>query len=384
MQFIQVGSFASQNLTNTAWAFAVLGFRNKQLMEHITAAILNMYSAELIPQELANLAWCCGKIGFTDATFLQVIAKQSVRIVDEFVSQDLSNTVWAFATLLEFFPSLFAAISQSSVQKLPSFLNQELSNTAWAFSKLAVMEVQFGTALTAEVEKRLSSFDAQALANLSDSVPSMAERLLERLEPALDEFISGMPRTLSDWSGGAFGQVLNRVGVDNFGILGTQRLLSKMGISMPQSDFQERASQRIQQTLEEGDSRKETWGLTHKRVLCYGEWDLTADGQPLRGTLLRENGIRVGHAAPPAWLRAFPTPINSLIGRDLCGEFQLSTGIGLILDTAHGEIFGEVRLFSTSTPCCSCCALLRQMQLRYPGIRLTFGNGEYYNGEVYN
>eukprot|EP00435_Cladocopium_sp_Y103_P008815 s2545_g2.t1 len=120
-----------------------------------------------------------------------------------------------------------------------------------------------------------------------------------------------------------------------------------------------------------------TWGLVHKRVLCYGEWELTTNGQPLRGTLLRENGIRVGHAAPPAWLRAFPTPINSVIGRDLCGEFQLSAGIAVILDTAQGDIVGEVMIFSTSTPCCSCLALLRQMQLRFPGVSVKFRNGEF-------
>ena len=29
---------------------------------------------------------------------------------------------------------------------------------------------------------------------------------------------------------------------------------------------------------------------------------------------------KVGHVVPPPWLRAFATPINSLIGRDLCGD----------------------------------------------------------------
>ncbi|CAK8996022.1 unnamed protein product, partial [Durusdinium trenchii] len=263
--------------------------------------------------------------------------------------------------------SLLAVVSHQAVQKLHLFLNQELSNSAWAFSRFSEVEVSLRRALKSEVQRRMSTFDAQALANLSDSVKDMSEELLERLEPTLEEFVNGMPKTLTDWSGSAFVQVLHRVGVDNFGVAGTQSLLSKMGISEPALDFRRRALVRIQQTLDDGDARKDIWGLTHKRVLCYGEWDLTEDGQPLRGTLLRENGIRVGHAAPPSWLRAFPTPINSLIGRDLCGEFQLTTGIGLILDTAHGHLCGEVMFFSTSTPCCSCIAVLRQMQLRFPG-----------------
>eukprot|EP00435_Cladocopium_sp_Y103_P023751 s2545_g5.t1 len=80
-------SFASQNLTNTAWSLAVLGFRNKQLMEKVVATVSKIVT-ELIPQEVANLAWCCGKIGFVDVVFLEAITRQSISIMHEFVTQD--------------------------------------------------------------------------------------------------------------------------------------------------------------------------------------------------------------------------------------------------------------------------------------------------------
>merc|ERR1712050_498336 len=100
------------------------------------------------------------------------------------------------------------------------------------------------------------------------------------------------------------------------------------------------------------------------------------NNENIRGALFRENGIRVGHTEPPAWLRSFPTPINYLIGRDLCGEFQLVTGIGLVLDASPpGTTTGAVRLFSSSTPCVSCVAVLRQFQQRFRGLSVTFSNG---------
>ena len=66
----------------------MLGFRNKQLMEKVVAAVSKIVT-ELIPQEVANLAWCCGKIGFVDVVFLEAIARQSISIIHEFVTQDL-------------------------------------------------------------------------------------------------------------------------------------------------------------------------------------------------------------------------------------------------------------------------------------------------------
>ncbi|CAE8678218.1 unnamed protein product, partial [Polarella glacialis] len=57
-----------------------------------------------------------------------------------------------------------------------------------------------------------------------------------------------------------------------------------------------------------------------------------------------------------------------IIGQDLCGEFQLATGI----------LTGEVHLFSSTTPCCSCLAVLRQLQQRFKGLRMLFANGEQY------
>jgi len=166
--------------------------------------------------------------------------------------------------------------------------------------------------------------------------------------------------------------------VDNFGRAGTRRLLVKMGIGEPPTVLVERALRRIDVAKAEGDYRLETWGLIHKRVFCYAEYDVILDsGEPVRGTLLRENGIRVGHAPPPQWLRSFPTPINSMIGRDLCGEFQLMGGVGTLLDAARTNRWsGVISLYSSATPCASCVAALRQFQVRFPELQVLFVNGE--------
>merc|ERR1711971_1267334 len=152
-----------------------------------------------------------------------------------------------------------------------------------------------------------------------------------------------------------------------------------MGIQEAAALFRQRAAHRVEGARSEGDFRFANWGLSHKRVFCYAEYDtiLLPSGEPLRGTLLRENGIRVGHQPPPVWMRSFPTPINSMIGRDLCGEFQLLSAVGCLLDAADCEALqGEISLFSSNAPCVSCVVALRQFQLRFPRLRLVFFNGE--------
>ena len=68
------------------------------------------------------MAWCCGKIGFEDKSFLEHLAKQSIEIIREFVTQDLANTAWAMATLLERRGELLKALGEQAAEKLHLFL----------------------------------------------------------------------------------------------------------------------------------------------------------------------------------------------------------------------------------------------------------------------
>ena len=79
----------------------MLGFRNKQLMEKVVAAVSKIVT-ELIPQEVANLAWCCGKIGFVDVVFLEAIARQSISIIHEFVTQDVCTVGRCPITIIKY------------------------------------------------------------------------------------------------------------------------------------------------------------------------------------------------------------------------------------------------------------------------------------------
>ena len=81
-------------------------------MEQIASAVLKM--TELIPQELANLAWCCAKTGFVDADFLEAISRQSIKIIGEFVTQDPSFEIESTSELQDVLSLLFYCFSELS------------------------------------------------------------------------------------------------------------------------------------------------------------------------------------------------------------------------------------------------------------------------------
>merc|ERR1712224_115294 len=192
----------------------------------------------------------------------------------------------------------------------------------------------------------------------------------------LNDFVDRMPRTIEAWVGGSFPHLLLETRVDNWGFWGTNCLLMKLGVGSASAAFCSRAQDRITRELEAGDVRRDTFGLVHKRVFSYAEYDvLCGADMPFRGKSLRENGISF-RGSPLGWLRSFPTPINSLVGRDLCSEFQLLSELGGMMNNTPNHPEGVVLLFVSATPCISCVAAIRQFQLRFPRLQLHFANGE--------
>jgi hypothetical protein len=85
-------------------------------------------------QELANTAWAFATAGHAAQALLDAIAAVAVPRLREFNPQGLANTAWAFATAGHAAPALLDAIAAAAVLRLREFKPQELANTAWAFA----------------------------------------------------------------------------------------------------------------------------------------------------------------------------------------------------------------------------------------------------------
>ena len=123
----------SQSLTNTAYAFAKLGYAAPELLEAIAAAAVPRLN-EFIPQGLANTAWAYATAGHAAPTLFDAIAATAPPLLDEFKPQELANTAWAYAKAGHAAPALFDAVAAQVIPRVHQFNAQELANTAWAFA----------------------------------------------------------------------------------------------------------------------------------------------------------------------------------------------------------------------------------------------------------
>merc|ERR1719287_443495 len=184
--------------------------------------------------------------------------------------------------------------------------------------------------------------DSQPLATLVDIGLRGCEDLEMRLTSRVELFAD---RWLAQDAFNASKDLLFEWQVDNFGVFGTALLLAKTGVNKPIAgeagvvDFEERALARVGQ--EEG-TRSEDWRdqrfFFKERVYCYTEFALrhptATESEKLSGTMVKENsflgeGTRAGKTG---LLRSTTLPINELVDRTLCAEFQTLSQLCDIVD----------------------------------------------------
>ena len=124
-----------QDVANTAWAFATLGYDAPKLFAEI-----EQQSSWLVkegnPQDVANTAWAFATLGYEAPKLFAEIEHKSNWLVKEGNPQAVANTAWAFATLGYDAPKLFAEIEAQSSWLVKEGNPQDVANTAWAFATL--------------------------------------------------------------------------------------------------------------------------------------------------------------------------------------------------------------------------------------------------------
>ena len=83
--------FSSQELANTAWAFATVGHQREQLFASLAAAA-EQRMWELKSQAVANTAWAFATVGHQEEQLFTSLAAAAEWPMWEFNSQELANT----------------------------------------------------------------------------------------------------------------------------------------------------------------------------------------------------------------------------------------------------------------------------------------------------
>jgi hypothetical protein len=173
--------YKSQEMTNTAWSMATLGFGisaeqsskdchlthsytflpsddpdgDQKLMEDALMLVLKNMKENLkffTAQELNNMSWVMARLNAKDEELLEMIGKELSNPKRRVESQDLSTSLWSMATMEFFDDNLYrAVVSRYHSIGVRRFKPQELSNTLWALATAGVAPL------------RLSAFDVKLL-----------------------------------------------------------------------------------------------------------------------------------------------------------------------------------------------------------------------------
>jgi len=304
-----------------------------------------------------------------------------MRRLSELTSRECSGLSWSFATLRRLDSTLLTAISSQALRIISSFETLDIATIAWAYDTLKVLDGPLRDALAAEALKKGETMDSQPLATLVDiNLPGCAP-LQDQLSARITAFADRWKREDALKASNA---LLFEWQVDNFGIFGTRLLLSCIGIGLPGVEFEQRALQRI---AAEEAARSEDWRKQRfffkERVHCYAEFALrhprVEDADKLQGTMIKENsflgeGTRAGRTG---LLRSTSLPINELVDRTLCAEFQTLAELCDLLDNAgitgkssRRFVSGKVSLWTTGASCLSCVGTMRQFLQLFPSTTL--------------
>jgi len=219
-------SFKSQELANTAWAFATAGFAAPELFAAIAveaaprlrsrcAAEEALLPQEPVseawrPQEVSNVAWAFATARFRCDDLIDALSKAAVAHSADMNPQALANTAWALSTLLsldegdarlEFESSgpkaAFRALASSARSTINSFKARELSSLAWAFAKAhhgAALDgrdrKRLFDSIAASALRRMETFDAQGLSNVAWAFATAGEGKAVLFEALAKEALS--------------------------------------------------------------------------------------------------------------------------------------------------------------------------------------------------
>jgi len=172
----RISTAKPQNLSNTLWALATLGWhRDDSTLTKLVAAMVQR-SSTAKPQELSNTLWALATLGWhCDDSILTKLVTAMVQRSSTAKPQALSNTLWALATLgWHRDDSILTKLVTAMVQRSSTAKPQELSNTLWALGQFDWYDAGTIKALAAVMAQSSSSMaKPQNLSNTLQALGSL-------------------------------------------------------------------------------------------------------------------------------------------------------------------------------------------------------------------
>ncbi|GAX77288.1 hypothetical protein CEUSTIGMA_g4734.t1 [Chlamydomonas eustigma] len=135
----QEKGLSPSNITNLAWAYAVLGHRDNKFLAALAKAAVPQ-KAYFDPAGLSSLAWAFAAFGVHDEPLFTAIAIKACRRIRHFTSEQMSMLYWGMASVGHYDASLMERL-RAGVHHLVTTVGinltaREAANLLWSFTQL--------------------------------------------------------------------------------------------------------------------------------------------------------------------------------------------------------------------------------------------------------
>lgn len=362
----------TQDLSNTSWAWAKLRLLDNPLWQSIAAASIRTITY-FQAQHLANTAWAVAQRKICNHPLRDSIASSALPRIRLFETRHIANTSWSLSPLPFADGPFIHALASASIPLSSHFEPCELANSAWSYAELGCRDEPLWASLSSSARPRWHLLDLQGVAALVDAgIPGLSLPMREVLDTAVRRLVAAAPNEAADWL--VVGRLfLFSFGVDNLGSYGTMQLLRAWHIDsiMLSHAEGEEACHFMGKALTAHARAAQSLGSARTDSTEWASLELSVgQDEPDSWVAFSGSGRLDTLSRPP--LRAFPLALNPAVDRSACAEFQLLARAASRLD---GSSCGYAHLYCSGTPCLSCAAAMRQFQLLFPGVHLTFGSG---------
>jgi len=180
----QLPQFTSQNLSNTAWAFAALGLRDEPLFAAMSQQALATVSL-LSERDLSAMVWSFANLALRDDPFVAAIRNLLREGASHFQPRSLSNISWAFATLKVHDSPLFVAMAKALLNKIKGSPDGKLEDMLTNLKAMA-WSLNFCGAASEDLDKALLS----SILHLAERQDLELQEKVRKLVPAAASSIS--------------------------------------------------------------------------------------------------------------------------------------------------------------------------------------------------
>jgi hypothetical protein len=185
-----VTSMSTRHLSLLARAYATLGVEDTPLLNDLAAEVAvrcrdalrdgqearaDPTSRAILPNAAATIAWAYAVLGHHDADLMDALTSAALPRIESASTLDLSMLAWAFATLSTPAPDLFAALRNQLTARLSSELDVEvLANTLFSLAAAGELTLELAAvvrpALSSQVRFSRTSQPAESRASTPDCI----------------------------------------------------------------------------------------------------------------------------------------------------------------------------------------------------------------------